>query len=131
MIFRKVALEIPDEIASLLSAGGQDHSRIVLEAVAVDGYRRSILTQVQVGQLLGLSRIECEDFLSQHIDLYDYDPGDLHREAQFWQTFPRRTNPAKSFIVGSYAVVVCDCGKCYGSADEVVLRGMDVRLRLR
>jgi hypothetical protein len=89
----KVTLEIPDEIASLLSAGGQDLSWIVLEALAVNGYRRSILTQVQVGQLRGLSRIECEDFLGQHFDLYDYDPGDLHREVQFLADISRTNEP--------------------------------------
>ncbi len=78
----KVILDIPDEIASQLKAGGHDLSRAALEGLAVDGYRRDILTQAQVGQLLGLSRIETEDFLAQHVDLYDYDAGELHRESE-------------------------------------------------
>ena len=54
------------------------------------------LTQVQVGLLLGLSRIESEDFVSQHVDLYDYDPADLHREAQFLANFSRANEPPLS-----------------------------------
>ena len=67
----KVTLDIPDEIANQIKAYGADISRTALEALALDGYRRGMLTQLQVGQLLGLSRIEAEDFLAQHVDLYD------------------------------------------------------------
>lgn len=77
-----VTLDIPDEIAAQLTTSGEELSRTALEALALEAYRRSALTQLQVGQLLGLSRIETEDFLAQHADLYDYDPAELEREAQ-------------------------------------------------
>ncbi len=76
-----VTLEIPDEIACQLAAPGQEITRAVLEALALGGYRRGSLTQLQVGHLLGLTRIQAEDFLAQHGDLYDYDPAELKREA--------------------------------------------------
>ncbi|PYS49768.1 MAG: hypothetical protein DMG13_22630 [Acidobacteria bacterium] len=75
----KVTFDIPDEIAAQIRAYGQDISRTALEALALDGHRRRMLTQFQVGQLLGLSRTEAEDFLAQHVDLYDYDSAELHR----------------------------------------------------
>jgi hypothetical protein len=43
--------------------------------------------------LLGLSRIESEDFLSQRVDLYDYDSGDLHPRAQFLANFSKANEP--------------------------------------
>ncbi len=57
-------------------------SRTALEALALEGFRRGTLTQLQVGHLLGLSRIQTEDFLAQHVDLYDYEPSELQREAE-------------------------------------------------
>jgi hypothetical protein len=77
-----VTLDIPDEIAAQLNTPGQELSRSALEALALEGYRRDKLTQLQVGQLLGLTRIQTEDFLAQYVDLYDYDPAELKREAE-------------------------------------------------
>ena len=42
----------------------------LLETLALESYRLGTLTQLQVGHTLGLSRIEAEDFLAQHADLY-------------------------------------------------------------
>lgn len=89
-----VTLNIPDEIAAQLKAYGQDISRAALEALAVDGYRRGMLTQLQVGQLLGLSRIEAEDFLTQHVDLCDYESSELQREADALAHLPK-TDPSR------------------------------------
>jgi predicted HTH domain antitoxin len=77
-----VTLDIPDEIARELAAAGQEISWAALEALAIEGYRRGTLTQAHVGRLLGLSRIQTEDFLAQHVVLYDYDPAELRREAE-------------------------------------------------
>jgi hypothetical protein len=77
-----VTLDIPDEIAAQLNTPGQELSRAALEALALEGYRRDKLTQLEVGQLLGLTRIQTEDFLAQYVDLYGYDPAELKREAE-------------------------------------------------
>jgi len=86
-----VTLELPDDIAFALAAHGEDLSRCALEGLAVAGYRQESLSQRQVGQLLGLSRIETEDFLAQHTDLYNYDPNELQREAQALEAFGQRS----------------------------------------
>ena len=78
----RVILDIPDEIAAQILARGQELSNAAMEALALESYRLRTLTQLQVGQLLGLSRIETEDFLARHCDLYDYEPGELQREAE-------------------------------------------------
>jgi len=78
----EITIRIPDDLASTLAGASGDLSRKTLEALALDSYRQGTLTQHQVGQLLGLSRIETEDFLARHVDLYDYDPSELDREAR-------------------------------------------------
>jgi len=77
-----VTLEIPDDLAAELASDGLQISRAALEALAVESFRRRVLTQAQVGRLLGLSRIQTEDFLAQHAALHDYDPGELQRESE-------------------------------------------------
>jgi len=59
----------------------------------VIGYRDLQLTQKQVGDLLGLSRIQAEDFLASHIDLYDDDPAELTREAEELKDFSKHSHP--------------------------------------
>jgi len=69
-----LTLELPDSIAQALSVPGDaDLSRKALEALAIEGFREKKLSQFQVGQLLGLSRIDAENLLARHADLYDYD----------------------------------------------------------
>jgi predicted HTH domain antitoxin len=75
-----VTLELPDDIAQILAAQG-DLSRHALEPLAVDGYRQKTLTQAQVGRLLGLARIDTEEFLARHVNLYDYSAAELEAEA--------------------------------------------------
>lgn len=79
-----VTFDLPDDIAEALTSQG-DLSRRTLEVLAIDGYRQKTLTQLQVSRLLGLARIETEMFLAQHLDLYDYDPSELDREAELLQ----------------------------------------------
>ncbi|HXB70554.1 MAG TPA: UPF0175 family protein [Candidatus Acidoferrales bacterium] len=84
-----VILDIPDEIASELAVAGQDLSRAALEALALEGYRRGTLTQLHVSQLLGMSRIQAEDFLAEYLALYDYEPSELRREAEALADFQK------------------------------------------
>lgn len=84
-----LTLDLPDDIARALAEHG-DLRRPALEAIAIKGYQDQRLTQRQVGELLGLNRIETEDFLAAHLDLYDYDPAELRREAESLKTFSER-----------------------------------------
>src|SRR5213592_1351033 len=62
----EVTLNIPDEVAKRLSASGGDVSRRALEAIALEGYREHTLTLYQISEMLGLSRVETEDFQPKH-----------------------------------------------------------------
>lgn len=88
----EVTLNIPDHIANKLAAAGKDVSRRVLEAIALEGYRDQTLTLYQVSEMLGLSRVEAEDFLGQHgVPLAVINEADLDREAALFQAASRRT----------------------------------------
>jgi hypothetical protein len=83
-----LTLEVPDEIArALAGAAHADPQRFALEAIAVEGYRENRLTQKQVGEILGFSRIETEDFLARHADPGDYEPGRLARETELLRRY--------------------------------------------
>jgi hypothetical protein len=76
-----VAIEIPDEIGHLLGAQAGDVSRAVLEAVALEAYRSSTITPLQVRQMLGFrSRWETESFLRRADAYHDYTMDDLERD---------------------------------------------------
>lgn len=86
-----VTLDLPDNIArALTDHSDRDLARRALEGLAIDGYREGRLTQKQVGELLGLTRIQTEDFLAAHLDLYDYEPSELTREAEQLKKFSER-----------------------------------------
>ncbi len=72
----QITVDLPEDIARHPNPG-----REALEALAVEGYRLRKLTQFDVGQLLGLARIETEDFLARHLDLYGYSAEELEAEA--------------------------------------------------
>lgn len=82
-----VTLDLPDDIAQSLASNG-DLSRQAIEALAVEGYREKRLSQLQVGRLLGLGRLETEAFLAQHVDLYDYSMNELEAEADLLLRLP-------------------------------------------
>ena len=47
------------------------------------------MTRFEVGKLLCLSRIQTEDFLARHVDLYDYATAELEAEADLLQRLHR------------------------------------------
>jgi len=88
-----VILHIPDDVARQLAAASGDVSRRALEALALEGYRDQTLTLFQVSEMLGLSRIETEDFLGRHhVPLAILEEADLNRETALYETASRR-NP--------------------------------------
>lgn len=72
----QITVELPEDIALHPDSGRQ-----ALEALVIQGYRSHQLTQFQAGQMLGLSRIQTEDFLGRHVSLYDYSVQELEAEA--------------------------------------------------
>ena len=80
----QIIVDLPEDIARRPNPG-----REALEALAIEGYRSRKLTQLDVGRLLGLTRIQTEDFLGRHVDLYDYSAEDLRAEAELLEQLHR------------------------------------------
>lgn len=72
----QITVDLPEDIA-----GHADAGREALQALVIEGYRTRKLTQFDVSRLLKLTRIQTENFLAAHVDLYDYPVEDLEAEA--------------------------------------------------
>jgi predicted HTH domain antitoxin len=75
-----VTIELPESIAMQLQTNWGDLSRRALEALAVEAYRAELLSQPQVGEILGLNFWETERFLNERRAFLHYDEGDLERD---------------------------------------------------
>jgi hypothetical protein len=74
-------VEIPDDIAGRLSAGGGDLSRRALEALLAEEYKHDRLTKPELQQLLGIeTSYELDGFLKAHDIWIEYTREDAERE---------------------------------------------------
>ena len=77
-----VTLRIPDAIAAHLTEGGEDLSRRALEAFALEELRAGRITEPELGEMLGLARIQIDGFLKSHGIFQDYSLEDFERERE-------------------------------------------------
>ncbi len=80
-----VTIELPAVVQENLTAAGWDISHKTLELLAVEGYRETLLSQRQVGEMLGLNFWETESFLKQHHAYLQYDISDFNRDTEALQ----------------------------------------------
>ena len=79
----KLNVQIPDDLASRLSAAGADLSRRALEAFALEEYKSGRVTQAELRRLLGFgSRYQLDGFLKAHDVWIDYTLEDAKRERE-------------------------------------------------
>jgi hypothetical protein len=63
----QILLEIPDDLAAILTSSGEDPARVALEAIGLEAYRQSRISGYQLRTLLGIpSRYEFDGFLKKH-----------------------------------------------------------------
>lgn len=78
----EVVLQLPDDIAQHL-AGGESVERSALEAIALEGFRSRRLAISEVAELLGLTRMQAQDFVGKNkVPLGDLSSEELDREAE-------------------------------------------------
>jgi hypothetical protein len=76
-----LTLEIPDDVAAALNAGGGDLTRRALEAFAAEEYRHDRLTKPELQRLLGIeTSYELDGFLKAHEIWIEYTAEDAARE---------------------------------------------------
>lgn len=76
-----VTVEIPEKLVEAFASNVADMSRAVLEAMALEGYRRKLLGESQMRPLLGFeTRMEVHGFLKEHGVYLNYGVEDLEHD---------------------------------------------------
>ena len=76
----EVTIELPEDVAGVFLANGENIEREVLEATALEGYRSCKLSHAQIGRMLNLSRFEVDEFLKTHDVPLNYTVEDLEAD---------------------------------------------------
>lgn len=77
-----VVIELPESVRESLEAQRQGLPRFALEAIAVAGYRQEALSRGQVGEMLGLSFWQTEEFLRTNGAYLHYDMQDFEQDLE-------------------------------------------------
>lgn len=77
-----ITLEVPEDLAQLMSASGDDLARTALVALAVDQYRLKRISDGQFRRLLNVSRFEADAILKAHEVWLDYSLEDFERDGE-------------------------------------------------
>ncbi|MEX2303927.1 MAG: UPF0175 family protein [Bryobacterales bacterium] len=78
-----LTIDIPDDISEILAQRWGDLSRRVIETMALEAYAEDLLTEHQLGRLLGLpSRFDVEAFLKQRRVPSGYTNEDLDEDVR-------------------------------------------------
>jgi hypothetical protein len=79
----KIELQVPDDIAEILSGQNADLPRAALEALALECYRSNRLSDGRLRQLLGFAtRMDVHAFLKEHGVYLNYSLADLEQDRQ-------------------------------------------------
>ena len=79
----ELTVQIPDELASRMSASGADLSRRALEALALEEFKSGRITKPELRRLLGYgTRYQLDGFLKAHEVYEDYTLQDLEQELE-------------------------------------------------
>jgi hypothetical protein len=79
----ELTVQIPDELASRMSASGADLSRRALEALALEEFKSGRLTKPELRRLLDFgTRYQLDGFLKAHEVYEDYTLQDLEQELE-------------------------------------------------
>jgi uncharacterized protein UPF0175 len=77
----ELTVQIPDELASRMSASGGDLSRRALEALALEEFKSGRITKPELRRLLGFgTRYRLDGFLKSHDVYEDYTMEDFERD---------------------------------------------------
>jgi hypothetical protein len=84
----QIQVELPDDIAQAMSAGGDDLTSATRQSIALDGYRSGRLSEEQVRRLLGFeSRLQVHAFLKAHQVYLTYSEKDLDHDLETARKF--------------------------------------------
>jgi len=76
----QVTINLPEDVANVFLADGENLEREILEATALEGYRAGKLSHAHVGRMLGLSRFEVDELFKKHDVPLNYTIEDLETD---------------------------------------------------
>ena len=77
----EVTINLPEDVAEVFSANGENIEREVLEATALEGYREGKLSQAQVRRMLDYQTdMQVDAFLKAHNVYLNYTAEDLEQD---------------------------------------------------
>lgn len=80
----EITINLPEDVANVFLANGENIEREVLEATALEGYRSGKLSQAQLRRMLGFGTdMQTDEFLKEHEVYLEYDLDDIKRETEF------------------------------------------------
>lgn len=80
---KTVPVELPDDLCATLRRSPSEIQKDLRLAVAIDWYRRGLLSQERAAEVAGLARAPFLDELAaRRIDVFHVDPDELVRESQ-------------------------------------------------
>ncbi len=80
----EITINLPEDVANVFLADGENLEREILEATALEGYRSGKLSQAQVRRMLNLATdMQVDAFLKEHEVYLEYDLNDIKRETEF------------------------------------------------
>jgi hypothetical protein len=86
----QVTLEVPEDLAPLLSDSSGGLTRAALEALALEGLRSGKISVAQARRLLGIgSRYEMDGFLKAHEIFLPLTLDEIERDAETARAFRR------------------------------------------
>lgn len=85
----KVVITVPDKLSEVLGER-EDLSRLMLEAFAIESYRRENLSFGQVAELLGFSIDQANAFLKKHRVPLNYTIEDMKRDEAAIEMFLKK-----------------------------------------
>ncbi len=76
-----ITVEIPDSVVDEFATRGKDPARAILEAIALEGYRKDWLSEEGVRRMLGLeTRMDVHAFLKENNVYLHYSMADLEHD---------------------------------------------------
>ena len=79
----QITIELPDEISRQLQQSWDNLPQKILEALALEAYRKGMMTSAQIQTLLNLSsRWQTEQFLKENQAYLDYTEEDLAHDLE-------------------------------------------------
>lgn len=83
---KTVSIDLPDDVCETLRRSPSEIARDLRLAVAIEWYRRGLISQERAAEIAGLARaVFLDELAARKIDVFHVDPGEVSRESHLVQ----------------------------------------------